>query len=201
MKKIYGIALLFICLAGCKSKIPGDVIPPDQMAAILYDIHVTDGFISSVSRPDSAKIVAASYYKGVYKKFGIDSAAYTASMNYYYAHPELLGSIYTQVTASLKKSKDSVDKVNDKKAKLLALKIEKARKKTKDSLAKINALLQKPADRKKAAADSLKKVKAAKRLKDSLDKVLSVRKKVISTKNATDRRKFKRVQPIEEVNK
>lgn len=198
MKKLCCIGLLCIVLAGCKSKIPGDIIQPDKMAAVLYDIHVTDGYIGTIPRQDSAKIVAASYYKGVYRKFGIDSAKYNSSMDYYYAHPDVLGSIYNKVTVSLKKSKDSLDKIAEKKAKLETGKRDRAAKKTKDSLAKVNALLQRPAELKKAKADSLKKrktdslkkINTIKNKRDSLKKAIN-RKKVMNPKKAIDARKFK----------
>lgn len=179
MRKICCIGFLFIVLAGCKSKVPGDLIQPDKMAAVLYDIHVTDGYIGTIPQQDSAKKVSAAYYKGIYAKFDIDSVKYTKSMAFYFAHPDVMNGIYQQVMSALKKSKDSLDKINQKILKLEAAKRAKALKKTTDSLAKIKARLMKPADIRKAKADSLKKVKtdslkkvkALKKTKDSLAKV------------------------------
>lgn len=178
MRKICCVAFLFLVLAGCKSKTPGNIIQPEKMAAILYDIHVTDGYIGSIPNQDSAKKVSAAYYKGVYTKFGIDSVKYTKSMDYYFANPAVLDGIYEKVTRDLKKSKDSLDKINEKVIKLEAAKRAKAVKKTKDSLDKIRAKLT-PLDIKKAKKDSLLKVKkdslkvvkAVKKTKDSLAKI------------------------------
>ena len=162
MKKLWCIGLLFLVIAGCKSKIPGDIIQPDKMGAVLYDIHITDGYVGSIPRQDSAKKVGAAYYKGIYKKFKIDSMSYTRSMNYYFANPDLLSKIYEGVTKNLKTSKDSLDKINAKKVKLDAAKKAKENKKTQDSLNKIKAKVSNPAMQQTAKRDSLKKVRAAK---------------------------------------
>ena len=91
-------------------------------------------------------------------------------MNYYYDHVDLLSEIYKGVSADLKKSKDSVDKIQ---AKILK-KEEAARKLKKDSADKANPTLV------LARADSLKKVK-----KDSLDKVkLENKAKELAVKKA-----------------
>ncbi|MCX2479645.1 DUF4296 domain-containing protein [Pedobacter sp. MC2016-15] len=155
MRRFCWAGLVFL-IAGCKPVIPKDIIQPHDIRLVLYDMHVADGYVSTIPIPDSARKVAASYYNAIYKKYGIDSAKYTRSMNYYYDHVESLSSIYKDVTANLQKSKDSMDKVQAK-----ILKKEEAIKKfKKDSADK--------ADPKRviARADSLKKVK-----KDSLDKI------------------------------
>lgn len=178
MRKICCVAFLLLVLAGCRSKTPGDIIQPEKMAAILYDIHVTDGYIGSIPKQDSAKKVSAAYYKGIYAKFGIDSVKYTKSMSYYFANPDVLSGIYVKVTDALKKSKDSLEKINENAVKLEAAKRAKAVKKTKDSLDKIRAKLS-PLEIKKLKADSLRKVKtdslkvvkAVKKTKDSLAKI------------------------------
>jgi len=111
MKKILlaGIASLF--LFGCKPPVPKDIIQPDDMGKILYDIHIADGYVNTIPLPDSAKKVASSFYKGIYKKYGTDSAAYTKSMNFYYTHPDLMSSIYEKIKVDLTTAKKKVDKV------------------------------------------------------------------------------------------
>jgi len=196
MRKICCVAFLLLVLAGCRSKTPGDIIQPEKMAAILYDIHVTDGYIGTIPNQDSAKKVSAAYYKGIYAKFGIDSVKYTKSMSYYFANPDVLSGIYVKVTDALKKSKDSIEKINEKVAKLEAAKRAKAVKKTKDSLDKIKAKLS-PLEIKKLKADNLKKkadslrkvktdslkvVKAVQKRKDSLAKISSKAGNLLNSK-------------------
>ena len=64
------------------------------MAKVLYDIHMADSYMNMLTRQILLKIIAAAYYKGIYKKFGIDSALYTKSMDYYYTDPKALNDIY-----------------------------------------------------------------------------------------------------------
>lgn len=188
MRKICWVVLVFIVVTGCKTKIPDDIIQPVKIRQVLYDMHMIDGYISTIPNPDSAKKVAAAYYKGFYKKFDIDSVSYNRSMNYYFDHPESLSSIYTDVTARLKKSKDSIDKIEAKR-----LKKEAAVKKAKqDSINKADPkFMAKLAAAKKATKDSLEKVKVIglkKAKKDSLDKVISLKK---SKKDSADKAKLK----------
>ena len=95
---------------GCKPGIPADIIRPDKMEKVLYDIHVADGYISTIPTVDSAKKVGAAYYNGIYKKFEIDSAIYSKSMDYYYDHPEKLSVIYKSIGTTIKSQIRNIQK-------------------------------------------------------------------------------------------
>lgn len=113
MRRFLTAILLSIFFYSCKPGIPKDIIQPVAMEKILFDIHLIDGYattIASVSM-DSTKKVIAPYYKGIYKKHGVDSALYTQSLNYYYQHPNLLKVIYEHVTNQLLKTRDKVASV------------------------------------------------------------------------------------------
>ena len=112
MKNFLYIVVVFFFALGCKPGIPRDIIQPEEMAKVLHDIHMADSYLGMVARPDSVKIIAAGYYKGIYKKYGIDSALYTKSMNYYYADPKALNDIYLQVTGKLTKERDAIVKAD-----------------------------------------------------------------------------------------
>lgn len=168
MRRLIWVLATVIMLFGCKSKIPKDIIVPDKMQKILYDIHVADGYVSTILLPDSSKKVAAAYYKGIYKKFEIDSAQYNKSMEYYYAHPKDLDKIYKNISKTLESQKKKLEKVDSlQKAKIEKLRVEKEKlKKTKDSLEKAPAKLkEEKTDKAKAEKEKLKKTK------DSLKKV------------------------------
>lgn len=108
MKNFLYIVFVFFFAWGCKPGIPKDIIQPEEMAKVLHDIHMADSYLGMVSKPDSAKLIAAGYYKGIYKKYGIDSALYTKSMEYYYRDPQKLNDIYVAVTGKLTKEKDAL---------------------------------------------------------------------------------------------
>lgn len=111
MKKGLFLVIMILVGLGCKSPIPKDIIQPDQMGKILYDIHIVDGYVNTIPLPDSAKRVAAAYYKGVYKKFSVDSASYNKSLDFYYKHPDIMNTIYLKLQTDLKDAKKKEDKI------------------------------------------------------------------------------------------
>lgn len=172
MKKILFPGMVFFLLFGCKSPVPKDIIQPDDMRKILYDIHIADGYVNTIPMPDSAKKVAASFYKGIYKKYGIDSAAYSKSMNFYYTHPDLMSSMYDKIKEELKTAKAKIDKA------------------TADSVAAATKkLAKKKADSVKNAAAALK---LHKKVKDSLQ--LKKDSTKVKPKEVIRKRKLKKVQ-------
>ncbi|WP_182955866.1 DUF4296 domain-containing protein [Pedobacter gandavensis] len=134
MRNFLYILSFFLLISACKPGIPKDIIQPDKMPAILSDIHVVDGYVSGIPEVDSAKKVAGSFYKGIYKKFGIDSALFAKSMTYYNDNPKLLDDIYIRVVGDLSKQKALITKsdslMNDEYKQKLNLKM------AADSLAK-----------------------------------------------------------------
>jgi hypothetical protein len=115
MRNFLALGLLCFFLISCKSKgVPKEFIQPDKMTKILIDIHIADSYISTMTKPDSAKKVSAAYYKGIYKKFNVDSVSYTRSMDYYYKHPDMLTGIYDDVKKDLEKTKAKLEKVPSK---------------------------------------------------------------------------------------
>ena len=120
MKKFFAIISICVTFFACKPGIPSNVIQPDKMEKILFDIHTVNGYIGVQSRPDTAKIVASSYIKGVYTKFEIDSASYTRSLNYYYNRPDLLNKIYENLNKQFEQAKKKNDKEVEAEAVALA---------------------------------------------------------------------------------
>ncbi|RZM26382.1 MAG: DUF4296 domain-containing protein [Pedobacter sp.] len=117
MRRILPLLLLIISLASCQTdSIPKDIIQPVKMEKVLYDIHMVDGYINTMPKPDSAKQTSAALYKGVYKKHGIDSVLYTKSMDYYYEHPKLMSDMYERIKKKLEATKNYLNKPPVKKA-------------------------------------------------------------------------------------
>jgi len=110
MKKFFAICIICSLCYACKPGVPDDVIQPDKMEKVLLAIHIVDGYIGVQPKPDTAKIIASSYYKGIYKKFSIDSATYIKSLDYYYNHPDLLTKMYEKVMKALEEERTRNDK-------------------------------------------------------------------------------------------
>ena len=77
------------------------IIEPDKMRAVLIDIHLVDGYISTFMQSDTLKQRASSYYAAVYKHHKIDSIRYKRSLQYYSKNPKLLDTIYHKVNNEL----------------------------------------------------------------------------------------------------
>ncbi|MDY0904618.1 DUF4296 domain-containing protein [Pedobacter sp. CFBP9032] len=171
MKRLIWGLVVVVLAFGCKSKTPDGIIDITRMEGILFDIHVVDGYISTIYVPDSARKVASAYYKGIYKKFDTDSAEYTRSLNYYYQNPEKLQEMYKVISTRLDKQKANI-KVADSL-------LQKKRFKT-DSLKIIKKFKADSLSiRKKMKTDSLSKVKAdaqIKKKKAQADSILNTRK-------------------------
>lgn len=106
MNRIFYLIIITVCFYACKPGIPKDIIQPDKMQQVLIDIHLVDGYISTLPGIDTAKKVGSSYYKGVYDKFEIDSALYNNSLNYYYKHPDIMKKMYDSISVKLAVLKD-----------------------------------------------------------------------------------------------
>jgi hypothetical protein len=162
---------------GCKPAIPDGIIKPDKMEKILYDMHMVDGYISTIYVVDSAKKVAAAYYKGIYKKFGTDSAEYNKSLLWYNTNPKELETMYKNIQKALTKQKKGTELADlmIKKKQFKADSLVIAKKFKADSLA----------IRKKMKPDSLSKAKAVAAIakkKKQADSLINIKKTgVVST--------------------
>jgi hypothetical protein len=123
MNKFLIVIVVCALLYSCKPGIPKNIIQPNEMEKVLFDIHVIDGYATelSYSTPDSLKKIISPLYKGVYKKHGIDSALYNHSLDYYYKHPDQMKEMYDHIIAALLKAKDKAQKASDKAAKPVAV--------------------------------------------------------------------------------
>jgi len=158
--------LLICCVAlfsACKPGIPKDIVQPDKMEKILFDIHLIDGYVSSIPTSDSARKVSAPIYKGIFKKYGIDSATHAKSMAYYYNHPDVLSKMYDRISEKMGKTRDTETKKRQKEEKIKLAKAAKLQKATE-----------------KRIIDSLKKIKEKNKV-DTLKKAVQPFKKVIET--------------------
>jgi len=166
MKKLVWVLVVVVLWLGCKQKVPNGIINRDKMEEILFDIHLVDGYISTIYMQDSARKVGAAYYNGIYKKYDTDSVQYTRSLTYYNNNPEILQEIYKGIAKKLENQKIKMQKadslIQKKRFKADSIKIVKnfkadslaIRKKMKtDSLSKVKADAQ--IKKKKAQADSL----------------------------------------------
>jgi len=166
MKRIVWFLGIVILISSCKQKAPDGIINRETMEEILYDIHVVDGYISTIYVTDSARKVGAAYYNGIYKKFDTDSVQYAKSLSYYSQNPKIMQEMYTALGKKIERQKVSLAKadslMNKKRFKTDSLKIMKTFKA--DSLSLL----------KKMKADSSSKVKVEAQIKKKRSKADSL---------------------------
>lgn len=128
--KLFFSVLIF--LAACQGpKVPGDIINKKRMIGLLTEIHIVDGSLYSVMQlPDTLHKYGMDKYMVMFKKYHTDSAQFRKSFKYYSANPDMMQSIYEQITANIKFKSDSVNKLNEKQ-------IQKDNKRRLDSLNKL----------------------------------------------------------------
>lgn len=96
------IGCLLLVLPACvKVEIPPDVLPPEQMASILVDIHLLEGRRSGDKVLYSENHLMEDYYKAIFEKHSITDEQYRRSHHFYTQYPDLFSKIYDQVIEDL----------------------------------------------------------------------------------------------------
>lgn len=105
---LLGIWLLAACTAP-DDKRPDNLIPDDQMADILTEVHLAEARVSrfSLRSIDSSNIAYKHLESQIFKKFGVDTATYRKSYIFYSSHPADMEAIYQRVTQKLKKQTEA----------------------------------------------------------------------------------------------
>ena len=103
---------VFPFLFGCHgSGSSGDVIPEDQMIAVLTAVHMADGRLINISQaPDTLYKYGTARYLAVFKQFHTDSAQFKRSYQYYSTQPEKFADMYDKVLKILQAKTDSLNK-------------------------------------------------------------------------------------------
>lgn len=124
MIKIIIYFIFSILLSACYSsdELPSDIIKPDEMKNILWDVMSAQTLASELSRTDSSVNQAAETKALSQKVFNIhhtDSATFNKSYNWYVKHPDILKRIFDSLYAQ--KQRESVPelKINHKNGPIL----------------------------------------------------------------------------------
>lgn len=102
MKRLLAFFLTSIFLVSCTSENrPEGIVERNKMVDVLTDVHLVNGYSSTVMDLDTVKKVTATYLNMVYKKHGIDSVQFKKSLQYYSRNPQMLSEMYDQVIKKL----------------------------------------------------------------------------------------------------
>lgn len=142
MNRLKPCVLLLIFFFSC-TKTPKNIIPEDQMVAVLTDVHLANALASNYADLDTIKQRTSTYLHAVYRRYQIDSAKFNRSLKYYSESPALLNEMYEQVEKDLKKKEDSIIKLEEIEQKRIAAAEKKRAKLRRDSLMRIKNKLKK----------------------------------------------------------
>ena len=95
-----GLVLMNSC--NSKNKLPADVLKPDKMRAVLWDIIKADVFTAEFIKKDSAKNAAIENLKLQQQIFAIhkiSKADFYRSYDYYKAHTEIFKQVMDSMVA------------------------------------------------------------------------------------------------------
>jgi hypothetical protein len=111
--------LLILCLlfftACTDNNSPKDLIEEQKMINIMSELHIIDGYMSSLTYTDSIRINGKNFYYTVYKNNGITKSQYENSLKHYSMDPVKLDSMYSDVQKILTAKEKKLNKNSLKK--------------------------------------------------------------------------------------
>lgn len=124
MKYIISILVLISIFSCNRSKTPDYIIPHDDMARIIFDMHLTDGLVSITTvRKQITEKDSLTCYDDIFSNYGYTRADFDTSVFYYSSHINEYDKIYQDVLNRLNekdtelKKESSVEKENPVKEK------------------------------------------------------------------------------------
>jgi hypothetical protein len=80
------------------------------MAHILTEVHLAEARVTKMNRvsQDSNTLIYKHLEKQIFRKYKVDTAAYSKSYTYYSSDPDQLAEIYKKVTEELERRKKPV---------------------------------------------------------------------------------------------
>lgn len=93
---IFLVTLFYACEPDNK---PKDLIEEKKMILIMTDLHIMDGYMSTIIYSDTTKRNAKNLYATIYKTHKTTQKSYEESLKYYSRKPALLDTMYNKVQA------------------------------------------------------------------------------------------------------
>jgi len=101
MKRLLLLFFMIIFLNACKSDDrPKGVLEKKKMIEVLTNVHLADGYASSLYS-DSSRNTIAAMYGSIYKKYNTDSLGIRKSLEYYSRNPAELKVMYETIVKNL----------------------------------------------------------------------------------------------------
>jgi len=111
--------LMIVFLSSCSSEIPDDVLPPDKMQKVMWDMMLADEMSLQYKLTDSsfARVAKQSrYYQSIFKIHNTTEETFKKSAKFYMEHPALFKPILDSMNVSgerMQQRQDSTIQVAD----------------------------------------------------------------------------------------
>lgn len=97
--------MLLLQFPGCRGKddIPSDVLPPQKMRKVMWEIFQADYYAEQFVRRDSSRnavLESAGMQEQIFRRHGVSRKEYEESYRFYTGHPDLMKALMDSITAS-----------------------------------------------------------------------------------------------------
>lgn len=116
MRQFFILPLLFCACSGSPS-VPKDVLPPEKMQAVLYDVIRADEMVDFLRLSDSTYqhfSKRTAMYDTVFQLHKVKKEAFQKSMKYYQGRPDLLKQIFDNLQKSVPDTSRIIKRPNAK---------------------------------------------------------------------------------------
>jgi hypothetical protein len=110
-EKIFILFCLSLFLFSCQQdKTPKGIIEKDKMINVMVDFQITDSYLNQIPNQDTMKMQAHTRYNYIFKKYDIDSATFSRSLDYYSRHIEEFNKMFNGVLERVRIMKNAIPK-------------------------------------------------------------------------------------------
>ncbi|GHE34123.1 DUF4296 domain-containing protein [Sphingobacterium griseoflavum] len=79
---------------------PDGILSEKKMANLMADVHLLDGYLNTLPVDSSRKVIDG-LYEEIFRRYGIDSTAFTKNLSYYFEDPSASKQLYVDVNKKL----------------------------------------------------------------------------------------------------
>lgn len=90
----------FFLIISCRKSTPEGILPEQTMVELMSEVHLVDGYLSTLSIDSSRKIIN-SLYGHIFDKYQLDSAGFQKNVDYYLGNPTLSKKLYGTINQSM----------------------------------------------------------------------------------------------------
>ncbi len=92
----------FFLITSCRKSAPEGILAEDTMVEMMTEVHLVDGYLSTLSIDSSRKVIN-SLYGHIFHKYQLDSAGFQRNVDFYLGNPTLAKKLYATINQSMTK--------------------------------------------------------------------------------------------------